>query len=387
MKPSHITTIMDTALEARKLGEVFNPLFTGEAGLGKSQIVQQWVKAQKKLDPTFGFIDLRIAYMEAPDMIGLPETEKADDGTRVTIHYQPDMWPRELGSRGLLLLEEPNRATTGMMNCLMQLLTDRKIHNYTLPEGWVIAACINPDSSEYDVNTMDTALKDRFEEFEVEYDALAFLEYMDAANWNDSIQRFVGDGIWLYKTSKELGQGGKYISPRTWSKVNAAERAGVRKNRNLHRIVINSILGKDIGNEYHKYCYDQAPVTASDILKDKKAALSKLKEHSEVDTYKGDMIAATIESIIKAYGGATKDCKPDQIDEDTMAEVAKIIPADLAVQLLKGCGFKVTKGKMSDFFTDFVKRHPDLIGVLKANLKLARATGVDKDAAAAAKNK
>lgn len=387
MKPSHITTIMDTALAARQAGEIFNPLFTGEAGLGKSQIVQQWVKKQRETDPNFGFIDLRIAYMEAPDLIGLPENETASDGSKITNHYQPDFWPRNKDSRGLLLLEEPNRATTGTMNCLMQLLTDRKVHKYTLPEGWVIAACINPDSSEYDVNTMDAALKDRFEDFEVEFDQIAFIDYIESANWSESIQRFVGDGIWIYKISKELGQGGKYISPRTWSKVNAAERAGIRKNRNLHRIVVTSILGKDIGNEYHKFCYDQAPVTASDLLKDSKAALAKLKEHSHPDTYKGDMIAATVESIIKAYGGKDSDCKPDQIGETLMAEVAKTIPADLAVQLLKGAGFKQTKGKMSDFFNDFVRRHPDLIDVLKSNLKLARATGVDKDAAKAASKK
>lgn len=387
MKPSHITTIMDTALEARRAGEVFTPLFTGEAGLGKSQIVQQWVKKQRERNPNFGFIDLRIAYMEAPDLIGLPENEVADDGIRITNHFQPDFWPRDPDSEGLLLLEEPNRATTGTMNCLMQLLTDRKVHKYVLPKGWLIAACINPDSSEYDVTTMDAALKDRFVDFEVEFDQLAFIDYIETANWSESIQRFVGDGIWIYKTSKELGQGGKYISPRTWSMVNAAERAGSRKNRNLHRIVVNAILGKDIGNEYHKFCYDQAPVTASDLIKDQKLALAKLKEHSHPDTYKGDMIAATVESIIKAYGGKDGDCKADQIGETLMAEVAKTIPADLAVQLLKGCGFKQTKGKMSDFFNDFVKRHPELIDVLKANLKLARATGVDKDAAKAAAKK
>jgi hypothetical protein len=159
--------------------------------------------------------------------------------------------------------------------------------------------------------------------------------------------------------------------------VNAAEKAGVRKNRNLHRIVVCSILGKDIGQEYHKNCYDQAPVTAADLIKDRNAALSKLKEHSDPNTYKGDMLAATIESISKAYGGAKKDCSKDQIDEDLMADVAKIIPSDLAVNLIKQCGFKQTKGRMSDFFNDFVKRHPDLVHVLKANLKLARATKVD----------
>lgn len=380
MKPSHIETIMDTALEARKQGEVFNPIFTGEAGLGKSQIMQQWVKKQQKRNPKFGFVDLRIAYMEAPDLIGLPENEKVNEhGTefKLTTHYIPDFWPRDPASEGLLLLEEPNRGTTGVMNCLMQLLTDRQVHKYKLPPGWIIAACINPDSSEYDVNTMDTALKDRFEEFEVEYDHMVFIEYMDKCGWNESIQRYVGQGLWIYKTSKELGQGGKYISPRTWSKLNAAEKAGIRKNRQLHRIVVGSILGKDIGNEYHKTCYDESPVTASDLIADQKGALKKLKEHSHPDTYKGDMLQATVESIHKAYGGAKKDCKADQIDEDTMAQVALIIPADYAVSLIKQCGFKQTKGRMSDFFNDFCKRHPELIDVLKSNLKLSRATGVD----------
>ncbi len=382
MKPTHIMTIMDLAYEARKAGETMNPLFTGEAGLGKSQIVQQWVKKQRERNPNFGFIDLRIAYMEAPDMIGLPENELVKERGqeyKITSHFVPDFWPRDPDSEGLILFEEPNRGNTGIMNCLMQILTDRKVHKMELPKGWIIAGCINPDSSEYDVNTMDTALKDRFEEYEVEYDHMAFIDYMDTQNWSESIQRFVGDAIWVYKTSKELGQNGKYISPRTWSKVQAAEKAGARKNRILHRIVVGSILGKDIGNEYHKYCYDQAPVTASDLIKDKKAAIAKLTEQSNPESYKGDMLAATVESITKAYGGAKKDCKADQIDEDTMAEVAKTIPADYAVNLIKQCGFKQTKGRMSDFFQDFCKRHPELIDVLKANLKLSRATGVDKE--------
>jgi hypothetical protein len=257
----------------------------------------------------------------------------------------------------------------------MQLLTDRQVHKYKLPKGWLIAACVNPDSSEYDVNTMDAALKDRFEEFEVEYDHMTFMEFMDKANWDDKIQRFVGSGIWIYKSTKELGKEGRYISPRTWSKVNAAERSGVHKNRQLHRLVVASILGKDIGNEYHKYCYDQAPVTAEDILKSKKDAFKKLTEQSDPNSYKGDMIAATVESIVKNYGGLTKDCKSNQIDEDTMAAVAKIIPSDHAVNLIKECGFKQSKGQISEFFKEFVKRHPELIQVLKDNIKVMRATG------------
>jgi hypothetical protein len=378
MKPSNIMAVLDLALKANEIGEIVNPMFTGDAGLGKSQIVQQWVEKQRATKPKFGFVDLRIAYLEAPDLIGFPETAADKNGLERTMHRLPEFWPTE--GEGLILLEEPNRGTTGVMNCLMQLLTDRKVHNYTLPKGWMIAACVNPDSSEYDVNTMDAALKDRFEEFEVEYDALTFLEYMEKKEWHQAIQHFVGNGVWIYKTPKELGQNGKYISPRTWSKVNAAERAGLSENnRMLHRIAVCGILGKDIGNEYHTYCFDQAPVTAAEILKDKKGAFKRLKEHCSQDTYRGDMIPVTVDSIIKAYGGKKEVCKPDQIDEDTMVEVAKIIPADQTTNLIKGCGYAVAKGRMTDFLNQFMKDHPDLINIMKSNIKIDRATSVAKD--------
>jgi hypothetical protein len=223
---------------------------------------------------------------------------------------------------------------------------------------------------------MDAALRDRFEPFEVEYDAVTFIDFIESRDWHQNVQMFVKSGMWSYKTTKEVAKDAKYISPRTWSKVNAAEKAGVSKTRALHRLMAQSILGKDIGNEYHKFCFDQAPVTAQDIVKDAKAAFERLKQQSDRNTYQGDMISATVESIEKHYGGLKKDCKPDQIDEDTMAQVAKIIPADHAVNLIKACGFKQSKGQITTFFGEFVKRHPDLTKVLKDNIKLSRA--VDK---------
>jgi hypothetical protein len=376
MKPSNIFAILDLAYSARSQGNALNPIFTGEAGLGKSEITQAWVKKQREKNPAFGFLDLRIAYMEAPDLIGFPSEFKDTNGLDRTKHLLPDFWPTE--GQGLILLEEPNRGTTGTMNCLMQLLTDFKVHNYTLPAGWMIASCINPDSSEYDVNTMDAALKDRFVEFEIEFDHIAFIDFMNSADWHESVQMFVGSGIWTYKTTKEIGKDGKYISPRTWSKVNAAEKAGIAGNRQLHRIVVASILGKDIGNEYHKFCFESAPVTAQDILKDRDAAFKRLKAQSDPQTYQGDMIGATIESIEKHYGGLKKDCKVDQIDEDTMAEVAVIIPSDHAVNLIKACGFKQSKGQITEFFKSFSIRHPELVKVLKDNIKISRATGTTK---------
>lgn len=383
MKPIRILEVLQLAAKARENDDVFNPLFTGDAGLGKSQICQLFVEQMKttgfpdrgiKADPNFGFLDLRIAYMEAPDLIGFPDTVEDSKGKKRTAHHLPEFWPTS--GNGLVLLEEPNRGTTGVMNCLMQLLTDRKVHNYTLPKGWFVASCINPDTAEYDVNAMDAALRNRFEEYEVEYDAISFIDYIEDAKYVDSVQMFIKSGVWVYKDTKSIGDGGKYISPRTWSKVNAAEKAGLNLDRRLHRETVSSILGKDIGNEYHKFCFEEAPVTAKDLITDKKKALKRLEKQSDPNLYKGDMVMVTVESISMNYSCKLEDDKEKGlVGENTMAEVAAIIPSDQAINLIKTCGFKQSKGSITTFFKDFVKRHPELTKVLKGNIRLDRSIG------------
>lgn len=382
MKPIRILDALILAYKAGKQGNQFNPLFTGEAGLGKSDICKLFVKTMRitgfpqhgiKANPNYGFIDLRAAYMEAPDFIGFPESEADKTGMRRTVHNIPEFWPTDPDSEGLILLEEPNRGTTGVMNCMMQLLTDNKVHKMELPKGWIKAGCINPDTAEYDVNAMDAALKDRFEEYEVEYDHLSFSDYIEKAGWHDTVQMFINSGAWIYKTTSQLANGAKYISPRTWSKVNAAEKAGLKNDRLLHSETVRSILGKEVGNEYHKFCYDEAPVTAKDLLDDKKAALKRLEKQSDTNNYKGDMIAVTVESITMHYSCTLKDDPANgKVGEATMAEVAKIIPSDQAINLIKQCGFKQSKGAITTFFKDFVKRNPELKEVLKSNIRVNR---------------
>ena len=382
MKPIRILDVLQLAYKAGKAGQVFNPLFTGDAGLGKSAICQLFVEKMRTTgfpesgipaNPNYGFLDLRIAYMEAPDLIGFPESETDKNGTRRTAHNIPEFFPTDENWEGLILLEEPNRGTTGVMNCLMQMLTDRKIHKYTFPKGTIFAGCINPDTAEYDVNAMDAALRNRFEEYEVEYDPISFMEYMEKKQFNESIQMFISSGVWVFRSTDQIAEGGKYISPRTWSKVNAAEIAGVRSDRRLHAETVRSILGKDVGQEYHKFCYDEAPVVAKDLVDDLPKSLKRLEAQSDVNNYKGDMIAVTVESIIQHYSCTlTDDAKEGKVGEKTMAEVAKIIPSDQAINLIKGCGFRQSKGAITTFFRDFVGRHPDLKDVLKQNIKVSR---------------
>lgn len=370
MKPSKIQEVLDLALSARDKGLVFNPSFTGHAGISKTEQILQWVEKRKKINPNFGFVPLRCAFLEAPDFIGIPQQEVLSDGSKVTTHYVPEFWPRGEDSEGLIFLDEYNRSTTAVMNCLMQLTdASRGVGpKYKLPKKWIICGATNPESSDYDTNTADMALRDRFVHFEVEYDHNGFVDFMENHDFCNHIQMFVKSGSWVFKEPGAIGQESTYISPRTWSRLNAAHKSGGLNSRDLHRQLCISILGKDVGPEFWKFVHSEAPVLASDLLKNRSASLKKLKEQSDPSNYKGDFISVTIESIVKNYGGRKPE--ENQIDEELMVEVASIIPSDLAVDLLRNCGLKDRNVKIGEFFKDLAAKYPKLVEVLKANIKI-----------------
>ena len=384
MKVDKIGEILDLAVAARELNLTFIPNFVGEAGLGKSEGVRQWVKEQQKVDPEFGFVDFRLAYYEGPDFVGFPAEKIDEDGLLRMTHALPDMWPTK--GKGLMLFEEPNRGNNMVMNCLMQILTDREVGTkYKLPPGWIMASAMNPEGARYDVSSMDTALADRFEMFHIEYDFQAFMNFIEEAKWNPKVIMYLKTGQWVYKGPDAIGADGKYISPRTWSKLNAIEQAGAsdhKSKRSLHRTVCQSILGKHEGNQYWKQCWDDAPLLGRDFIVDKSKSLIKLKEQSTAgNSYAGDKLNITIESVIEIYGGwyegRAQEHDKETIDEPTMVAILETIPSDLAINLIKGCGKKLSKGTRTDtFFKEFVKRNPKCISLLRDNIKVSQS--VDK---------
>jgi disulfide oxidoreductase YuzD len=369
MRPIDIFKVLDLAKKARELGKVYNPCFSGDAGLGKSEIVQQWVKKQREHDPNYGFIDLRIAQMEAPDFVGLPEIVVNKDGKKRTNHILPNMWPEE-GTSGVLFLDEINRTNPSNMNALMQLLTDRKVHHYTLPDGWIICAAIN-EGSNYEVTEMDSAMRDRLEFYTIEYDHKSFVDYIKKANWHQNVVNFIESGNWVYKSPNEIGNEGKYISPRTWSKLNNAELAGLQNDSDLHFQTSVAQLGKAIGREYYSFTFENRPVTLADILSDEKKALNKLKEYCDVNNYRNDLVAVTIESVVEGYG------KEKDLTDKLICKIAKIIPQDQTVGFLQKIILKdvslnkhdVSKSKKLPHFYNL---DPELKELIKTNLRIKK---------------
>ena len=395
MKPSRIPQILDVAWTARQQGKKWNPMFVGEAGVGKSEVTQDWAHKMDehfKDDGGFGILDLRMAYYEGPDLVGLPDVVEVN-GIRRTINAVPDLFPTE--GRGIIMLEEPNRGNSMIQNCLMQMLTDRKIGpHFKIPDGWLIVGLMNPEGGRYDTNSMDAALRDRFIFFDVEYHHQSFMDYVEECGsdivngWHENVTNYLMSNDWVYMSPDRIAEGGKYISSRTWKRMSDAEQTEIT-DLLLHREICTSILGKYYGEQYYQFCYDDAPIMAKDILNDLEGSLEKLKKLSESgDNYAGDRLHATCESIISQYGGwyegrtqKVKGGKEEDyphkdgtIDEATMVKVAMIIPADLAVALIRDCGRKTNKSRQDQFLGGFTKRHPECTEMIRSHLQVLRST-------------
>ncbi len=324
IKPKQIFEILDGALAIRKAGGDYIPCFAGDSGIGKSKTQQMWAKAQGE---DFKFIDVRLAYMEGPDLVGLPSPVRVMvDGKEIitTVYALPEFLPKT--GRGLIVFEEPNRAHESTMNACMQIFTDRKIGGYVLPDGFILSLAINPEGH-YNVNSMDPALKNRVAMFDVKFDPLSFGEYMHEAKFNPTLVAFINDSnLWSYKSIDEIKDGGTYISPRTIEHANNLLN-NVPQSSPVWYEMLGGLFGTAVASDFVKFANEIKPVLWEDIEKNKDGALAALKKIRDRKDYQGDLLSVTVGSVSKAFADG-------KVSNELLFEVMDSIDKDQAVNLL-----------------------------------------------------
>ncbi|MBC7173371.1 MAG: AAA family ATPase, partial [Polyangiaceae bacterium] len=198
-------------------------LLEGPTGIGKSELV-------RGLAGRLGIesVVLDLSLLEPPDLIGLPIVE---DG--VTRYATPRILPQ--GGAGILMLEELNRAERFIQQPALQLLSARTLHEYVLPEGWVVFAAINPESGEYQVTPLDKALRARFLELHVRADRSEWLAWAAAKDLHPAV-------LGLARQHERIFD---EVPPRTWTYVAellASMREGELRDGVLLRDVLSGYL-------------------------------------------------------------------------------------------------------------------------------------------------
>jgi len=102
--------------------------------------------------------------MEPSDLRGIPFRS----GERVE-WAEPALLPRSdtQGPRGILFLDEITSAPPSVSAAAYQLILDRRLGEYTVPEGWAIFAAGNRQGDRGVTYTMPSPLANRFTHFEV----------------------------------------------------------------------------------------------------------------------------------------------------------------------------------------------------------------------------
>ncbi len=98
----------------------------GAPGIGKSSIVAQ-IAQECDLD----FVDVRLSQLAPTDLRGLPVAENG-----ISKWYPPEFLPRN--GKGILFLDELNMAPPAMQGVAQQLILDRRVGSYSVPEGWYV---------------------------------------------------------------------------------------------------------------------------------------------------------------------------------------------------------------------------------------------------------
>ena len=150
------------------------PVFLwGPPGIGKSELVEEMTR-----DMNGYMIDLRLSQMEPTDLRGIPFYNK-DTGT---MDWAPpiDLPTEELANQYpvvVLFLDECNSGAPSVMAAAYQLVLNRRIGNYRLPDNVVIVAAGNRESDKGVTYRMPMPLSNRFVHFEMKVDYESWLDW------------------------------------------------------------------------------------------------------------------------------------------------------------------------------------------------------------------
>lgn len=116
--------------------------------------------------PKFQLKDIRAALLDNVDLMGIPYI----NGGNRTHWAQPEFLPRD--GYGILFFDELPNAAPLVQNAMYQLILDRRVGDYVLPDGWVAFGAGNRETDKAGAHRMSTALANRFVhvDFDVDFD-------------------------------------------------------------------------------------------------------------------------------------------------------------------------------------------------------------------------
>ncbi|MGB3639895.1 MAG: MoxR family ATPase [Rivularia sp. (in: cyanobacteria)] len=255
MTPSELKVFLDQILSNNIQ---ISTMIWGPPGIGKSSIVGQLAK-----ESDIDFVDVRLSQLAPTDLRGLPVAENG-----ISKWFPPEFLPSK--GKGILFLDELNMAPPAMQGVAQQLILDRCVGSYEVPDGWFVWAAGNRKEDRAAVFDMPSPLANRFLHLEVQPDFESFKAYALDKGIHEQIIAFLSFRTTLLH--KIDPQQPAWPSPRSWVMASALHFAGLD---------INSAVGSATGTEFNSYIsmYENLPNLVA-ILEGKGESIQFPKEPS-----------------------------------------------------------------------------------------------------------
>ena len=209
-----------TAVQARKsllrAFKVQRPLFLwGPPGIGKSELVEGITKELGGL-----MIDLRLGQMEPTDIRGIPfynkDIGKMDWAEPVEL---PDETTASQYPVVVLFLDELNSAAPSVQSAAYQLILNRRIGKYKLPDNVVMVAAGNRESDKGVTYRMPTPLANRFIHQEMKVDFASWQEWAVNNNVHKDVVGYLSFAKQDLYDFDAKSASRAFATPRSWTFV------------------------------------------------------------------------------------------------------------------------------------------------------------------------
>lgn len=282
------------------------PVFIhGSPGIGKSYIVNDIAK-----DRGVDIVDVRLSQLDAVDLRGIPSISNNQ-----TEWMPPVFLPTDRDSKGVLFLDELNSAPLSVQAAIYQLILDRKIGEYSLPDGWRIVCAGNRINDKGIVFKLPSPLVNRMVHLVLEAKYEDFKDWAIKNEIHPYIIGFLGFRVDLLSsevpTANETNPA--FPTPRSWSML-----SNIIKSHPIESAIVYGTVGYAVGVEFLAFIKLYKNLPDIDAI---------LKGESQESPDRADTLYALCSALIERYSNIK--------EADNLLEYSKSLPVEFSVMLIK----------------------------------------------------
>jgi hypothetical protein len=331
------------------------PLIIGESGIGKTALI-------KRLSQKEGYrcITIDANILKEGEIGGLPTVQEYTvevNGREVTrrktvyaIHTKlleiDEILKKEPSKNIILFIDEINRCEHSVQQELMNIILNREINGYLLPDNVKVIAAMNPSSkydtfaeSSYQVVDMDPAQEDRFVWIELDADVKEWLRWgmeknnvSEEENIHQRIVEFIASFPEYLHTP--YSQESIKATPRSWERISNAYRVYLRSEGKVPSKILYNVVkgnvGPSIAQDFCNYLenYTNPLITPEEIFSEeeiKEKLVEKVNKESHSRLY---LAAKNALTYLNNLDGREREIK-------LFSEFLQLYPVDLKMGIMK----------------------------------------------------